>query len=133
MKKELQEKLFEAFPKLYAERILPATHTCMCWGICTGDGWFQLIWDLSEKLEPLCNEQRRATQVKEKFGTLRFYITGNEEMYKHVSEAESKSSTICEYCGDSARPCIKSGWLATACEKCRIENNMDIYDDDEHD
>ena len=27
--------------------------TAMCWGFPGSDGWFDIIWDLSSKLEPL--------------------------------------------------------------------------------
>ena len=52
MKQELQDKLFKKYPKLYRQHTLSMQETCMCWGICTGDGWFTLIDELSAKLEP---------------------------------------------------------------------------------
>ena len=27
------------------------THTCMCWGFDHGDGWFEIIWQLSLAIE----------------------------------------------------------------------------------
>lgn len=53
MKKELDEKLTKAFPFLYADRHGDMRSTCMCWGFSCGDGWFDIIWNLSKKLEPL--------------------------------------------------------------------------------
>lgn len=53
MKKELDEKLTKAFPLLYADRHGDKRSTCMCWGFSCGDGWFDIIWNLSEKLEPI--------------------------------------------------------------------------------
>ncbi len=53
MRKELQDKLYEQFPKFYAQKDLGMQQTCMCWGICCGDGWYNIIEDLSRKLEPL--------------------------------------------------------------------------------
>ena len=32
MKQELEEKLYTKYPKLFKERGLPMTQTCMCWG-----------------------------------------------------------------------------------------------------
>ena len=51
----------------------------MCWGFSCGDGWYLLIdrlcsslqWDTDTNKYP----QVVATQVKEKYGTLRFYYT----------------------------------------------------------
>ncbi len=65
MKKELEEKLYNKFPKLYRQKDLNMSETAMCWGFCCGDGWYKIINDLSKKLEPLGVE---AVQVKEKFG-----------------------------------------------------------------
>lgn len=53
MDKELDEKLTKAFLFLYADRHGDMRSTCMCWGFSCGDGWFDIIWNLSKKLEPL--------------------------------------------------------------------------------
>jgi RNA polymerase-binding transcription factor DksA len=53
MKKELDEKLTRAFPLLYANRRGDKRSTAMYWGFACGDGWFDIIWNLSEKLEPI--------------------------------------------------------------------------------
>jgi hypothetical protein len=52
MNKELDKKLVEAFPLLYGDRYASMQSTAMCWGF-PGDGWFDIIWDLSSKLEPI--------------------------------------------------------------------------------
>jgi hypothetical protein len=43
MNKKLQDKLFKKYPKIFQDKDKPATQTCMCWGIDTGDGWFDLL------------------------------------------------------------------------------------------
>ena len=53
MKEELDKKLVKAFPLLYGDRYGPMQSTAMCWGFECSDGWFDIIWDLSSKLEPL--------------------------------------------------------------------------------
>ena len=101
MKAELQEKLFSKYPKIFGDRTKPMTETCMCWGLDVGDGWYNLIDTLCEALtytyttsievdeedgkrlgiKPYSDSyyftveppQVIATQVKEKYGTLRFY------------------------------------------------------------
>ena len=52
MNEELDKKLVEAFPLLYGDRYASMQSTAMCWGF-PGDGWFDIIWDLSSKLEPI--------------------------------------------------------------------------------
>lgn len=65
-------------------------------------------------------------QVKEKFGTLRFYTHGADDtVYGMISMAESLSSVICEECGC---PGTQGGkhWIKTLCANCRTkqeENN----------
>ena len=105
MKSELQQKIFDKYPKIFGDRTKPMTETCMCWGLEVGDGWYDLIDVLCEALtytystsvkvdeedgkrlgiEPYKFEDKDnyyfsvkapqviAEQVKEKFGTLRFY------------------------------------------------------------
>ena len=113
------EALVTGFPDLYADYNRPMIQTCMCWGFECGDGWFDLIDELSAKIEPL---GAVATQVKEKYGTLRFYAhaptkTANE-VFDLVDEAEAKSATICELCGKPGET-LGGGWLKTRCEECR--------------
>lgn len=103
----------------------------MCWGFSCGDGWFQLIWDLSEKLEPMIaaidgsdDERPKASQVKEKFGTLRFYMTSStDEMESAIGEAEARSAVTCEHCG---RPGVLRSedryWVLTLCDLCDAED-----------
>jgi len=51
MSPELDKKLVESFPNLYKDRYADMRTTCLCWGFEHGDGWFQILWDVSEKLE----------------------------------------------------------------------------------
>lgn len=62
-------------------------------------------------------EQVRATQVKEKFGGLRFYYNGGDEYVRGlVTMAEEMSYRICEVCSDKAAP-TQGGWIRTLCEE----------------
>ena len=58
-------------------------------------------------------------QVKEKFGTLRFYYTGGDEYISGlVSMAESMSGVTCEECGNPGET-KGQGWVVTLCETHR--------------
>ena len=60
-----------------------------------------------------------ASQVKEKFGTLRFYMTSyTKQMDKAIGEAERKSAITCELCGKKGK-LNKEGWITCLCTKCR--------------
>ena len=81
-----------------------------------GPGWYGLLDRLSAQLEAnIVAIQARgdldafdlelipaASQVKEKFGGLRFYLEGNypPEMGRLVEEAECLSFHVCEVCGE---------------------------------
>lgn len=127
MKKELDEDLVKRYPLLYADRHKSVMETAMCWGF-PGDGWYHLLNDLSAELEHLIREwvsehgtenHPRASQVKEKFGTLRFYMTGEtDEMEDLIDEAEKLSAETCEDCGRTGELRDSFGWLATLCKTC---------------
>lgn len=228
MKKELDEKLVKTFPLLYKDRFASMQRTCMCWGFDVQDGWFQLIWDASAKLEPLieqwikdnepvpciCGDLKDAhsnngecinlirdayrlkmpwgngwthlahdkskgytfkkfkfkvvsplvrgfvkhanqflrflfknfnvqhvtpcpckryvashpcaSQVKEKFGTLRMYLDwSTDEMEDIVDEAEAKSAVTCANCGHVGQ-LRGGGWLLTLCDKCAISKDGSV-------
>ena len=86
-------------------------------------GWLQLLTDLSFKLEKLILEQPKpkdffATQVKEKYGTLRFYMSiYSDEMEKLIEEAEDESAKTCEICGKPGE-LRYDGWYRVQCDKC---------------
>jgi hypothetical protein len=57
-------------------------------------------------------------QVKEKFGTLRFYYSGGDDYISGmVSLAESMSAVTCENCGNPGS-CRGGGWVHTYCTPC---------------
>jgi hypothetical protein len=59
-------------------------------------------------------------QVKEKFGTLRFYYRGGDDAISHYVEmAEAMSGVICERCGAPAETQSEGGWVSTQCQTCR--------------
>lgn len=125
MRQEFDEALCRDFPELYVDRRGDERGTCMCWGFECGDGWYELIRQLSEKLTKLIKEfpkeeqsDFRALQVKEKYGTLRFYLTaGTDAIFDAIDEASSSSAKICESCGRPGR--IRGeGWLLTRCDGC---------------
>jgi len=114
MNKENDEKLFKRFKFFRPD--LPITDSLMAFGFECGDGWFNLIWDLCEKIEPLVDKDFNVFQVKEKFGGLRFYVSSTtDEVFNLIEEAEGKSYKICEKCGKPSKVINKNGWLTTKC------------------
>jgi len=119
MNRENTKKLVERFPKMFGGIHKPMTKTAMCWGFEHGDGWFSLIWDLCMSIEGLFPPKNfEVTQVKEKFGTLRFYtLGGTKKIEDKIDEAEINSAKICEWCGKKGK-LRGRGWLLTLCDSC---------------
>lgn len=62
--------------------------------------------------------QVRIKQVKEKFGSLRFYYSGGDRYIRGLVDlAEMMSSTICEVCGEKGEIVNSSGYYHAACKK----------------
>ena len=90
----------------------------MCFGLEVGDGWYELIDELCSKLEPLGAE---ALQVKEKFGSLSFYVSGPNEAHKLSAKYGQKSLKICEWCGAPGEKRTDDYWIKTLCDECQNE------------
>jgi len=211
--KELTKRLVERFPVIYQDFYSPMSVTCMCWGFDHGDGWNDLVWQLSlaieeelgytpvqkmwflfkkrfavkwnaliYKLSPVRQRQYKfegsgksgdpirriethydpppwdekivqflfgkmakvgrfecermalkklrfdpntgfaVQQVKEKFGTLKYYCGGNDRINNFVNMAERLSAVTCEYCGNYGKP-RSGGWIRTLCDKCDKDHN----------
>ena len=90
MKRTLQNKLFEAFPKLFAQKDEDMSITCMCWGIECPDAWYDVIYTACALLQTMTDNNTRSdkypqvqfTQVKEKFGALCMYNDTNTDYVK---------------------------------------------------
>lgn len=125
MRKELDDALCKKFPKIFKDRKGDMRQTAMCWGFMCGDGWYKLIETLCELLmwdESTRKQHKKppvATQVKEKFGTLRFYVNGaNERQHHFIEFAEYMSGKICESCGTMEGIYHTKGWIRTTCQPC---------------
>ena len=71
-------------------------------------------------------------QIKEKFGTLRFYYTGGDDVIDGmVRMAESMSGVTCEECSAPAQT-HGPGWIRTICEPCETkrEEERKAYHDE---
>ena len=88
-----------------------------------GPGWADLVrkaWDITQKHDGC------VVQVKEKYGTLRFY-TGSD--YAGISEIERESAYVCEMCGRVGRVRSEKDypgnqryvWLRTLCDECFVD------------
>lgn len=155
MRKELDEKLCEQFPLIFADRHKDPSETCMYWGFECGDGWYNIIYALCRTIQNHIDNNRRqiewanewnakvndpdykwdslaereprdvpkevpqvvAMQVKEKFGSLRFYVSSaDDEVFAMIDMAENMSCVTCEVCG-SPGELRNEGWMKTLCDE----------------
>lgn len=143
MSPELDKQLCEAYPKIFVNRHGDPTTTAMCWGFDHDDGWYNIIdmmcgeiqaridsvnkyneWAI-ENHKPIQEEvpQVVAVQVKEKFGTLRFYYDGGDEYIRGVvAMGETMSCVTCEQCGKPGKT-IGKGWLRTLCDEHSFQHH----------
>lgn len=123
MRKELDEKLVEKYPKIFVDRHEDKMKTLMCWGFTCGDGWYWLIDQLCSSLQwgtdMNGDPQVVAVQVKEKFGMLNFYVKeATPRQRGMITLAQSMSAHMCESCGTTEKMGRTTGWIRNICEDC---------------
>ena len=105
------------------------------WGrwIRCGAGWYPILARLEERLRTI-DPDYRVHQIKEKFGTLRFYWTGRDYDVGEtvVDDAKAESAQTCEVCGNPGCLRTRGGWLRTLCDDCAHSDGYEhLPDDDE--
>jgi hypothetical protein len=136
MKRELNEALVRDFPLTFA-RDSNGREPWSMFGFECSDGWEPSIRKTAEKLEPLIVAAKekdpegyeagyyRTSQLKEKFGSGRWYLSGaTDEMHDLVEEWEHVTYEICETCGQPGK-LRGHGWLYTACFEHTKEDDRD--------
>lgn len=125
------KRLARDFPLFLRGRNESLKTNLMGFGFECGPGWYALIRSICEVAEKECRRQRalglnpefwpKAVQVKEKFGTLRFYCFGaNDAISAAIDRAENLSGQTCETCGKpSSVGQSASGWMSSNCADCR--------------
>ena len=117
MSPENKQKLKYDFPDLFNARI----------EISCGDGWFEILHKIYTEISLYLNapinkklkEKFYVTQIKEKFGTLRFYVSISEPVIDDIiNKYEDMSFDTCEICGKNATMRTKNGWIITICTTC---------------
>ena len=135
MNEENTKKLFETYPKIYAQKDLSPQKSLMCYGF-PGNGWFELINTLSSDLQSVCDKhgiQIEAVQVKSKWGGMRYYygvkdlenIEVDDAFLKEINQlikaAESKSFDICQSCANIKDEENKN---QSYCQTCKYKTQL---------
>ena len=113
MRRELEQRLVERWPDWFNVEG-DIRETSMTFGFQHADGWFDLVWRLCERLEPVvaaaekeAGRSFQVLQVKEKFGGLRFYTNfRNDAISALIEAAEIDSVHTCEVCGQPHHFCL---------------------------
>lgn len=136
MHKDLEIILYNKFNYMFDNRHLGAKKSNMCFGFECGDGWFQIIAELCGKIDAYLADKMdlkksfKVNQVKETFGSLRFYVSvADDTIYSFIEEAEKKSEETCELCGKPGSIIKNNGWLTCLCEKCIKYNEKNKFED----
>lgn len=124
MKLELQAELLRRHPRIFRKPVAGQLAALFDqWGIECGDGWFALI----DRLPGACESEielpvlqriptehwPRAAQIKEKAGSLRFYVrpqVSDELKVQIQSAAYAESRRTCKQCGVVIAPGSEVGW-----------------------
>ena len=88
-----------------------------------GDGWVDILIELCTKikthLQTLSDEDVKlivVDQVKQKYGTLRFYVSYEDDVINDlIKNAMQKSAQICEQCGAEGK-LRGDSWIYCACD-----------------
>jgi len=147
MNKDLEANIFNSYPELFKHRD-DMKQSLMCFGIEPDNGWYNLINDLCADIYHYYNTKYDGvdydgnkyhhevppsfyvTQIKEKFGSLRFYImAAPEDIHDMVHKAENKSYYICEVCGKEGKQFYRDDlpWVRTLCDECLDAHISDRY------
>ena len=131
---------YDRFEQSLKERY-PSMFTNLWGGVSVGEGWWPIIESLCYQIHSHVtwkNVQRdqhnsgegcpevSVEQVKEKFGGLRFYYTGgNDVIDGMVRMAEVWAAHSCETCGKPGER-RSGGWIRTLCDEHETEHQARI-------
>lgn len=134
MNPELEDRLAEEF-EFMRVKLSPdgVTSGYSSLEIEAEDGWYRLLYnmckEIAKAIEPSGKTVRLVTdQIKEKYGTLRFYYhlegvdAGKNELNQKISDIvekyEAMSEQICEICGCKGMLRTDLTWVQTLCDAC---------------
>ena len=131
---EFAKKMEERFPKMFEGKY---------GGFAVGPGWWPILESLCNNIQRHIdwkNEQKEkfnrgegcpqvvVEQIKEKFGGLRFYYQGGDDIIDGmVRMAESWADYSCEECGKPGKS-RRGGWVKTLCDEHEAERQKRYED-----
>ena len=132
---ETNKKLCDEFPFLIPHNVwtdeVPKDYNYeYTWIDSAPSGWKNLIIECCKEIKPILEQhdwldKYRITQIKEKWGGLRWYDFGApSEVHNIIYKYELLSEKVCCVCGEPSTK-LSTGWILPFCDKCfENENNM---------
>ena len=158
-KRDFEIKLEQEFPFMRQKEVTGEQwekggySTYDAYGLECSEGWYNVLRGLCLDITKAYEKANMpvdivVTQIKEKFGTLRFYcypeghdpgifafdtigggslrkIPGESDLHREVAEIvrkwEDESANVCEACGSTAEIRTDIGWIRTLCDSCYAE------------
>lgn len=112
-----EKRMKERFPKMFSQPY---------GGFAVGPGWWPVLEALCGQIQHHCDQKEKqgnfipqvtVMQIKEKFGGLRFYYDGGDDVVDGmVRMAESCANTACEECGAPGQG-RNGSWIKTLCDE----------------
>ena len=128
MRDELELKLSQKYPKILNRENVNGRYPYALFGIEAPSGWYDILDDalgkITQHLEdtPLIEgkeHQFTVFQIKEKFGGLRFYVEGSDDVINNIiNNAELRSDVTCQSCGKPGKGRTDRRWISTLCDDC---------------
>lgn len=94
-------------------------------GIECGEGWKGIYQPIIDYIEDYNKDKEgedkiEIYQIKEKFGTLSFYVSKKtDELRKMIEDAEAESYHVCEICGRHInKQIVEHHWIYPMCREC---------------
>ena len=94
-------------------------------GIECGEGWKKLYQPIIDYIDDYNKDKEgddkiEIYQIKEKFGTLSFYVSKKtDELRKMIEDAEAESYHVCEICGRHInKQIVEHHWIYPMCREC---------------
>lgn len=127
--KQYNKELIEKYPFLMPYRVVTGEPLEdydyeFTWLDDMEDGWriafgLQMMEELKQTLVKINYlDEYKLMQVKEKFGSLRWYDNGrSNEMNDVIAKYEDLSEKTCGFCGEKAKY-ISKGWIYPYCKEC---------------
>ena len=103
MDSQKTNELYEKFPHLYRERTAPLESSGMGWGFGCENGWYNIIYEMSKKIDKISTEGEHAPAIslvsRHEDGTLYVAVSNiTPPVADIVTRATAQSRLTCEFC-----------------------------------